>query len=148
MNIALQQTLHDRDVESQNLSKKFDALMKSMGHEIQTPVAEQTEKWNGTAAGGITVDSPSPSVMIDPSLPEPPTFVFSPPEDDEDEAGGGDTTSDNKSLSPSRSASPTTPRSDIRIGRPMFLVTPPSEDGPRRRSRNPSPFSQRIPLPK
>jgi hypothetical protein len=77
MNIALQQALHERDVQADKLSQKLDTLTTLMGH--GSIVANQDDfQWKRR-------DSPSPSIMMDPTDLNPPTFLVSPPEEEETE---------------------------------------------------------------
>jgi hypothetical protein len=75
MNISLQHTLHQRDLQTEKLGKQIDTLIKAIAGE-KVDVDQGEEEFERP-------DSPSPSVMMDPTEMSPPTFVFSPPEDND-----------------------------------------------------------------
>lgn len=75
MNIALQHTLRERDVQTAKLSQKLDTLTTLMGHGSMV-VNQDDYQWKRR-------DSLSPSIMMDPTDLNPPTFVISPPEEEE-----------------------------------------------------------------
>ena len=97
MNIALQESLHQRDIQTDKLSRQIEALTKAMGG---APVAvNEKQDWKQP-------DSPSPSVMMDPTDLNPPTFMISPPEADKTEVRDMQPPVDERIRSPSRSPSP------------------------------------------
>jgi hypothetical protein len=74
MNIALQQSLHQRDIQAEKLSRRLEVLLSGNGTK-EFDFTQKDEQWTKP-------DSPSPSVMMDPTDLNPPTFLVSPPEDE------------------------------------------------------------------
>lgn len=74
MNIALQHSLKQRDLQAEKLARRLEALMNN-GTVANVDIRQDEEE-------GIKPDSPSPSVMMDPTDLNPPTLLVSPPEGD------------------------------------------------------------------
>jgi hypothetical protein len=101
MNIALQQTIQERDKQTEKLSKQIEALTIAMGGS-KVDFGQNQEEWKQP-------DSPSPSVMMDPTDLNPPTFFISPPEEESDKRRGFS----DIPVSPSRSSSPFSARKPL-----------------------------------
>lgn len=97
MNIALQESLHQRDVQTDQLSQQIEVLTKAMAGTLIA--VNEKQDWKQP-------DSPSPSVMMDPTDSNPPTFMISPPETEDTEVKDMQPSVDEDPRSLSRSPSP------------------------------------------
>jgi len=75
MNIALQQSLQQRDIQTKTLSKQVDILTKLIGG-LRADFSQENDEDLQRS------DSPSPSIMMDPMEVSPPKVLVSPPEEE------------------------------------------------------------------